>query len=188
MSEEKRKKLIKLAHKLSYKEGNFTLASGKKSRFYLDLKELTLSQEGLQLIGELACEKMEQHWSHIHAVGGMTLGADPLAVAIILEAAKHKQKLAAFIIRKAEKDHGISRPMEGTQRFPKGAKVLVLEDVTTTGGSALQAIRILQNGGFQVEGLLTVVDREEGARNLFDKEKIPFHSLCTLEEVRTSNK
>lgn len=184
MPKESKKALLKLIKEKSYKEGDFRLVSGERSNFYLDLKEITLSQKGLQLIGELAFEQVTQLNTKPHAVGGMTLGADPLAVAIMLEAAKNKQPLDAFIVRKEAKRHGSNRQIEGAKNFPRGARVVVVEDVTTTGKSAMQAISALKEGGFQVKAILSVVDRKQGAKELFAKEKIPFFSLCTLQEVQ----
>lgn len=185
--EAKREKLIELVRKRSYKEGDFTLASGKKSTFYLDLKETTLSQEGMLLVGKLACDWMEREGLSFHAVGGMTMGADPIAVAIAYEAGLRGIPLESYIVRKEPKGHGTGQWLEGTNRFPKGAKLLVVEDVVTTGGSSLKAIQAIRAAGFEVAALLTVCDREEGGRAVFEREGVKYFSLSLLREVRAKN-
>ena len=183
-SEKKRQRLLEIIREKSYREGDFTLASGKKSSFYLDLKETTLSQEGMLLVGALACDWLKKQKWQVHAVGGMTLGADPIAVAVAFEAGKRGMPLQAFIVRKEPKGHGTARWLEGTKTFPENAPVLVVEDVVTTGGSSLKAIQAIREAGFRVQGLLTVVDREEGGASAFQQAGVDFFSLCRLHEVR----
>jgi orotate phosphoribosyltransferase len=180
-------KLLQILREKSYREGDFTLASGKKSSFYLDVKETALDPEGAFLIGSLAVATMEDANLNPYAVGGLTLGADPLATAVSLAAFANGQRVPAFIVRKAPKDHGTLAWIEGAKTFPKGASLVVLEDVTTTGGSSLKAVEKLEEAGFKVSAILTVVDRLDGARALIEAKGIKFFSLCTLPEIRSGS-
>jgi len=176
--------LVRIVKKLSYREGDFTLASGKKSRFYIDLKASTLHPDGAYWIGEAALDVMEREKLKVDAVGGLTLGADPIATAISL-AARHRGKvLPAYIVRKEPKDHGTARYIEGVENIPAGAPVLVLEDVVTTGGSSLKAIVRLRESGFKPVAVLTVVDREEGGAAAIRKEGCDFFALTTIREIQ----
>ena len=179
-----RQKLLQILKTRSYREGDFTLASGKKSTFYLDVKETALDPEGAFLIGALAVELMQRESLQPHAVGGLTLGADPLATAVSLAAFANGRRVPAFLVRKQPKDHGTLAWVEGAKTYPKGAELLVLEDVTTTGGSSLKAVEKLEEAGFKVSGILTVVDRLEGARAVIEGRGLKFFSLCTLPEIR----
>ena len=181
---DKRGRLIELVRRLSYKEGDFTLASGKKSRFYVDLKNTTLHPEGAALIGELAVEKILTEKIKVQGVGGLTLGADPLATSVSLAAFGKKLNWPAFIVRKEPKDHGTEKYIEGGDNLPPGAEVLVLEDVVTTGGSSLKAIERLKSAGFKPTTVLTVVDREAGGREVFEKIGVRFLALATLAEIQ----
>src|SRR4051812_28321077 len=134
------RELIALIRKLSYREGDFTLASGKKSTFYIDMKVTTLHPEGAHLIGELAVETLKQAGINVGGVGGLTLGADPIATAVSLAAYRHGMIWPVYIVRKEAKDHGTSKYVEGTENLKPGASLIVLEDVVTTGGSSLKAI------------------------------------------------
>lgn len=175
-----------LIKKLSYREGDFTLASGKKSQFYVDLKATTLHPEGAFLIGELAVDRIKREGVQVEAVGGLTLGADPLATAISLVARAHGVVWPAFIVRKEPKDHGTSRFIEGTENLESGARVLVLEDVVTTGMSSLKAIERLRDAGFKPVAVLTVVDREQGGKEAIEAVGVKFLTLTTLPEIRQS--
>lgn len=182
---EKRSELISLIRERSYKEGKFQLASGKASSYYFDLKETTLNQKGMQLIGDLACDLIQREKLEPFAVGGMTLGADPVAVAISMAAASVKMPLEAFIVRKEPKGHGTEQWIEGAKAYPRGAKVLMIEDVVTTGGSGIKSVQIAQQAGYEVLGLFTVVDRLEGGAEACAKAGIPLFSLCTLDDFRS---
>ncbi len=114
----------------------------------------------------------------------MTLGADPLATSVSLAAYRRGLNIPAFIVRKQPKAHGTLAWVEGAKSFPKGASLLLLEDVITTGGSSLTAVEKLEESGFKVESLITVVDREEGGKAAIEKNGIRFFSLCTLSEIR----
>jgi len=176
--------LYSLIRKLSYREGDFTLASGKKSNFYIDLKATTLHPDGAYLIGEIAVRVIRESGLKVDAVGGLTLGADPLATAISLAGRAHGVTWPAFIVRKEPKDHGTGRYIEGIENMPPGASVLVLEDVVTTGGSSQKAIDRLKEAGFKPVATLTVVDRQQGGAELLTQQGLKFLSLATIGDIR----
>ena len=180
------RKLPGLIRKLSYREGDFTLASGKKSKFYVDLKATTLHPDGAWLIGEAAVDHLKAMDVPVEAVGGLTLGADPLATSISLAARARGVIWPAFIVRKESKDHGTGKYIEGTENLKPGAKVLVLEDVVTSGGSSLQAIDRLREAGYQPVAVLTVVDREQGGREAIEARGLRFLRLTTLAEIQAA--
>ncbi len=179
-------RLIELIREKSYREGDFTLASGKKSKFYIDLKPTTLSSEGAFLIGELAVELILSEGLEVEAVGGMTLGADPLATAVSLATrGRLGSGVPAYIVRKEPKDHGTARFIEGVENLRSGAKLLVLEDVVTTGGSSLKAIERLREAGYEPTSVLTIVDREQGGREAFEKAGVRFFSLIKISQLKS---
>jgi orotate phosphoribosyltransferase len=175
--------LIALIQKLSYRKGDFTLASGKKSSFYIDMKVTTLHPEGAHLIGELAVDVLKRSGIDVGGVGGLTLGADPIATAVSLAAYGHGLKWPAFIVRKEAKDHGTSRYVEGTENLAPGASLVVLEDVVTTGGSSVKAIERLREAGYKPAAVLTVVDREQGGAEAFAQMGVKFLSLVKLSQL-----
>jgi orotate phosphoribosyltransferase len=178
-------RLVRLVRERSYREGDFTLASGKKSTFYVDLKATTLHPEGAYLIGKLAVALLKKENLTVHGVGGLTLGADPLATAVSLASREAGLNWPAYIVRKEPKDHGTAKYIEGTENLPSGAPVLVLEDVVTTGGSSLKAIERLREAGYRPEAVLTVVDREQGGAEAFEKVGVKFFRLATLRDVQS---
>lgn len=188
-----RQQLIDIILEKSYREGDYTLASGKKSSFYIDLKATTLSAEGASLIGREICALLDREgWlQKTGAVGGLTLGADPIATAVSMRSLEapfnrhHPRGIPAFIVRKEAKGHGTSKTVEGVEQLPAGAKLTVVEDVSTTGGSALQAVEKVMDAGFEVLGVVTVVDREQGAAEFFTQKGIPFRALLTISEIRS---
>jgi orotate phosphoribosyltransferase len=182
-----KEKLLQILRERSYREGDFTLASGKKSSFYLDVKETALHPEGAFLIGTLAVELFHRENLEPYAVGGLTMGADPLATAISLAAFANGLRIPAFLVRKEPKGHGTLSSIEGAKTYPPGAQLLVLEDTATTGGSALKAVDRLLEAGFKVEAVLTVVDREEGAREAVEARGLKFFSLSNLREIRAGS-
>jgi len=184
MDQKSPSELVALIRKLSYREGDFTLSSGKKSSFYVDLKATTLHPEGVFRIGEAALDLLMRQDLRVQGVGGLTLGADPLATAISLAARVRGLSWPAFIVRKEPKGHGTSQYIEGTENLPPGAQVLVLEDVVTTGGSSIKAIERLREAGYRPIATLTVVDREEGGAEAIRKAGLEFFTLTTLREIR----
>lgn len=152
------------------------------------MKETALHPEGAFLIGTLSVDLMANQGIKPYAVGGLTLGADPLATAVSLAAFAVGWTVPAFIVRKQPKDHGTLAWIEGAKTFPKGAQLVVLEDVVTTGGSSLKAVEKLEEAGFKVAAIVTVVDRLEGGRETIEAKGIKYFSLCTLPEIRSGNK
>lgn len=176
--------LIQFIRKQSYREGDFTLASGKKSTFYIDLKATTLHPKGADLIGKLALAFIRERGLQVKAVGGLTLGADPIATAVSLACYHEGVTLPAFIVRKEPKAHGTSQYIEGTENLESHAEVLVLEDVVTTGGSGMKAVERLRAQGYQPKAVLTVVDRGEGGKEAFEKAGLSLITLATIEEIK----
>ncbi|MBT02281.1 orotate phosphoribosyltransferase [bacterium] len=164
------------------KEGElFSLASGKKSKYYLDGKIITMNPSLLEITANLLIQKINDQKIEINAIGGLTLGADPLAYAISLEAKSKDLNWLPFVVRKEKKDRGTGKQIEGL--LDKNSNVIVLEDVTTTGSSALKAVEAMEDNGHNVIAILTMVDREEGSTHLFEKNKIPLMRLFTLSEL-----
>lgn len=153
-------RLIEILNERSVRFGSFVLASGKESDFYVDGRQTTLDPEGSWLISELILDQLHKD---VEAVGGLTMGADPVACALSAVSWQKGRPIPAFLIRKQPKGHGLKRCVEGRDRLPEGAKVCIVEDTTTTGGSLLEAIEKAENEGLVVVQTLTVVDREEGA-------------------------
>lgn len=186
----KQTKLLELIRKKSYREGDFTLASGQKSKFYIDMKATTLDPEGAVLIGELAIAACREAGlagkDGIQAVGGLTLGADPIATAVSIASFHEKLHWPAYIVRKESKGHGTERYVEGVENLPKGARCLVLEDVVTTGGSSIKAIERLRAEGFNPIAVLTVVDREQGGAEKFREMGMKYVALVTLSQLKSS--
>ncbi len=178
--------LVKLIRRLSYREGNFTLASGKKSTFYVDLKATTLHPEGARMIGRVAARHIHETMPTIEAVGGLTLGADPLATAISIMGLELGYQWPAFIVRKEAKGHGTGRYIEGVEGLRPQARCLVLEDVVTTGGSSIQAVGRLREANFEPLAVLTIVDREQGGREAIEKLGLKFLRLATLKEIQAA--
>ena len=182
MSTELRSNLLRLLKDKSFKKGSFTLASGKHSDFYIDVKNTALHPEGADCIGQCVWSVLSV--KDFEGVGGPTLGADPLATAVSLAAYRLGHILPAFIVRKEPKKHGTSQWMEGSENLKAGANLLVLEDVVTTGGSSLKAIEKIRAEGYAVDTLVCVLDRNEGGREALEKSGVRLVSLCTIEELK----
>lgn len=146
----------------SYRQGRFKLSSGKESDFYIDGKQTTLSAEGGYLTGKLLFDLIRQSGTKIDAVGGMTLGADPIVSAVSVVSYLEKAPIPAFIVRKESKKHGTEAYIEGQQNLPAGATVALVEDVVTTGGTLLKVIDRVEAQGYKVGLVVTIIDREEG--------------------------
>lgn len=162
MNEPSRDALRQLLRRRSVRTGDFILASGRRSTYYIDARLTTLSGEGQLLIGRLGLHTLDAHRWTPASIGGLTLGADPVACAVAHAAAAAGRALDAFTVRKEAKAHGTGRLIEGN--LVEGMDVVVVEDVVTTGESALRAIRSVLEAGANVLGVLAVVDREEGGR------------------------
>jgi len=151
----------------SVRRGDFVLASGRHSSFYIDARLTTMSGDGLAVIGGLGLDRLAARGWAPRAVGGLTLGADPIAYALALTARRRGQLLDAFTVRKQPKDHGTGKRIEGC--FVAGSAVVVVEDVLTTGSSAREAITTVEREGGHVLGVLAVVDRQEGEREAIER-------------------
>lgn len=166
--EHDRARLITLIRTHAYREREVVLSSGQKSNFYVDMKEVSLRAEGHMLIGRLIFAEIEAlaraEGADVAGVGGLTLGADPIASATSLTAALAGRPLHAFIVRKEPKAHGTSAYIEGLAALGPNARVVVVEDVFTTGGSASKAVDRCRAAGLDVRAIIAVVDREEGGR------------------------
>jgi orotate phosphoribosyltransferase len=174
-------RLLTLLAERSARRGNFTLASGRQSTLYIDARLTTMSPDGLALIGPLAVSALDAAGWKVDAVGGLTLGADPVSYAIAYASALAGAPIRAFTVRKEAKAHGTGRLIEGP--FREGDRVAVVEDVITTGGSALRAVQAVRNAGGQVAGILALVDREEGGREALEGAGLPVISLARASEI-----
>jgi orotate phosphoribosyltransferase len=161
-----REALIRLLLARSVERGDFVLASGQRSSYYIDCRKATMSAEGQRLIGRLGVEAIGRAGWTAQAVGGLTMGADPVAYAVAAASWGSPRVLDAFSVRKEAKAHGTGRQIEGN--FAAGARVVVVEDVITSGGSAFKAIAAVEAAGGEVAGVLALVDREQGGRQALE--------------------
>ena len=170
--------LLKLLKERAYKKGSYILSSGKRSEHYINCKPVTLSCEGNALLSSLIQKKLD---AKSVAVGGLTLGGDPLVCGVAQRAYYKGGHIDALIIRKNPKDYGTKEVIEG-HKPDKGSVVTGLEDVTTTGGSAMKAVNVLRGYGYTVNKVVAIVDRMED-HNIWDHNKIEFVSLFKLEDI-----
>ena len=168
--EAQRSRLLALLQQLSYEQREVTLASGAKSNFYIDCKQTVLTAEGHFLVGSLFGRLLATRAPEVEAIGGVSVGADPLASAVSTLSFVAGRPLPAFYVRKEAKGHGTGAWIEGTKSLRPGMPVAILEDVVTTGGSALKAIARVREYGLKVGIILGIVDREEGGREVLEKE------------------
>ena len=180
---DERQRLKELLLSKSYREGTFTLTSGKTSDFYVDGKQTTLDAEGGYLCGRLLYELIQHNEQPICGVGGMTLGADPLVTAVSLVSHLEKNPIPAFIVRKEAKGHGTGNYIEGKNNLQPGAVVALVEDVVTTGGTLIQVIERVENEGFKVGLVVTIVDRQEGGAETLAAHGYPLKSVFTREQL-----
>lgn len=173
-----RKRLMQLIQDRALKFGDFTLASGKKSTYYLDGKQVTLSAEGLMQISFGLLELLKP--IDFSGFGGMSIGADPIVGGVLVAAASQGRSLQGFMVRKEAKGHGTQRFIEGP--IKPGEKVVIVDDVVTTGGSALLAIDRVQEFGCEVVHVVGIVDRLQGGEAAFKARNIPFTSLLTIRD------
>lgn len=181
LSGETRRKLIELLKRDSLRVGQFTLASGRSSHYYIDGRKVTLGAEGARLIGGAVLEALAKH-PEVVAVGGLTMGADPIVGATLALAPEYgKSELRGFLVRKQAKGHGAGNLVEGP--VEPGSTVAIVEDVTTTGGSSLQAVDAVEGLGCKVAVVITLLDRLEGAAENFQARNLPFQSLLTIRDL-----
>ena len=172
--------LLYFLKKDAYKKGEFKLSSGKTSEHYVNCKPVTLTGRGLTLTSLLMLEHIETR-----VVGGLTLGADPLVSGVAVVSALDKTVINGLIVRKEPKGHGTGAWIEGPE-FPKGTRVTVLEDVVTTGGSAIKAAEKLREAGYVVERVVAIIDRQEGGADAMKEAGLELKSIFTLEEMLNS--
>ena len=176
-----RQELLRLLAKKSFRLGDFKLASGRTSDYYIDCRTTTLDARGAQLTGQVFLEEIRARGWKPDAIGGLTMGADPIVVAVAVTSGT----LHGFLVRKAEKQHGMGRRIEGFQE--KGARVVIVDDVCTTGGSTIQAIEAAREFGFEIVGVMCLVEREE-AGGRADVEKAaspaPFVAVFKAQDVK----
>lgn len=178
---DQRTRLLDLLAQRSARRGSFTLASGKQSDLYIDCRLTTMHPEGLSLIGPLGLHAIAERGWHPDAVGGLTLGADPVSYAIAYASQLAELPIRAFTVRKEAKTHGTGKLIEGP--YSSGDRVVVVEDVITTGGSALKAVEAVRAAGGRVVGVLAVVDREEGGREAIESAGLEVESLARAAEI-----
>lgn len=166
----KRARLLSELARLSYERREVTLASGLKSNFYIDCKQTVLTAEGHFLVGSLFLGLIRERSPDVRAIGGLTMGADPLASAVSTLSYVAGPPLAAFYVRKEPKGHGTGQWMEGIKSLQPGMPVAIVEDVVTTGGSAMKAITRARDFGLQIRLIIGLVDREEGGREILERE------------------
>lgn len=173
-----RQRLMELVRERALRFGDFTLASGRKSSYYLDGKQVTLSAEGLLQISYGLLQLLQD--VEFSGFGGMSIGADPIVGGVLVAAAAMNRPLQGFMVRKEAKGHGTQRYIEGP--VLPGSDVVIVDDVVTTGGSALQAVDRVQEYGCRVVYAVGIVDRLQGGHAAFDARGIPFKSLLTIED------
>jgi orotate phosphoribosyltransferase len=174
-------RLVRLLATRSARRGQFTLASGRTSTLYIDARLTTMSPDGLALIGPAGLAAIGRAGWTADAVGGLTLGADPVSYAIAYASALVDRPVRAFTVRKEPKTHGTGKLIEGP--FQAGDRVVVVEDVITTGGSALRAVEAVRAAGGVVTGVLALVDREEGGREAIEAMGVPVRALVGAAEL-----
>lgn len=159
--------------------GTFTLSSGRESDLYVDLRKVTLNPVGAAIIGELTCEIIRDR--KVDAVGGMSIGADPIATAVSLAAYREGRQIMAFLVRKTQKTHGTGNVIEGP--VGKGMRALVVEDVITTGASTISAIERVREAGMEVDLVVAIFDRLEGGREAIEALGVEVRSLLSRNDL-----
>lgn len=177
---QQRQLLLDLFCQLAYKEGDFVLSSGQRSSYYINGKQVTLHPHGGLAIAQLLLSLLPQD---TQAVAGLTLGADPIVSAVSVVSAIANRPIPALIIRKEAKGHGTKAYIEGPS-LPAGAKVVVLEDVVTTGKSAMKAVERLREAGYQVDQVLALVDRQQGGAEFYQSVGLEFQAVFTIQDIQ----
>ncbi|MBQ9875196.1 MAG: orotate phosphoribosyltransferase [Thermoguttaceae bacterium] len=175
-----KEELKALVRERSLKFGDFVLASGKKAKYYLDGKMTTLDSRGATLVGEGILDLLQGDDNFPSAVGGMSIGADPICAAVLTIAGVRGIDLKGFLVRKESKGHGTNKFVEGPVKA--GDRVVVVEDVVTTGGSSLKAIDRLEEAGIKVDGVIAIIDRMEGGAQAFEERGYSFRSLLKITD------
>ena len=175
-----RHKLLDLFCQLAYQEGDFLLSSGLRSSYYVNKTQVTLHPQGALAVGRLLFPLLPVD---TQAVGGLTMGADPIVTAVSIVSVYENRPIPALIIRKEAKGYGTRAYIEGPS-LPEGAKVVVLEDVVTTGQSALKAVERLKDAGYTVNQVISLVDRQQGGGELYESAGLKFETLFSIQEVQ----
>ena len=176
-----RQLLLDLFCELAYKEGDFVLSSGQRSSYYINGKQVTLHPQGALAVGRLLLSLLP---SDTNAVAGLTLGADPIVSAVSVISALENRPIPALIVRKESKGHGTMAYIEGPT-LPEGAQVVVLEDVVTTGQSALKAVERLREASYEVNQVIALVDRQQGGSELYQQSGLDFQALFSIKDLQT---
>ncbi|MFB2881841.1 orotate phosphoribosyltransferase [Floridanema aerugineum] len=179
-----RQELLDLFCQLAYQSGDFVLSSGQKSSYYINGKQVTLHPQGALAIGRLLLSMLPED---TQAVAGLTLGADPIVSAVSVVSALENRPIPALIVRKEAKGHGTKAYVEGPN-LPDGAKVVVLEDVVTTGQSAMKAVERLRQAGYTVEEVISLVDRKQGGEEFYQSVGLKFAAVFGIEEIQERDK
>ncbi|WP_353826341.1 orotate phosphoribosyltransferase [Agromyces sp. SYSU T0242] len=179
-SAEARRQLIEHISNEAVFHGDFTLTSGKKATYYVDLRKVSLDHRVAPLIGQVMLDLISEV-PDVAAVGGMTMGADPIATAVLHQGAARGLAIDAFVVRKEPKDHGRGKQVEGPD--VAGRRVIVLEDTSTTGGSPLKAIEALRAAGAEIAAVAVVVDRDTGAREVIEAAGVPYLAAIGLKDL-----
>ncbi len=175
-----RDRLLDLLCEFAYKEGDFVLSSGQQSSYYINCKPVTLHPEGALATGKLLLSMLS---ADVDAVAGLTLGADPMVTAVSVVSALGDRPIPALIVRKEAKGHGTMAYIEGPT-LSEGANVVVLEDVVTTGKSAMQAVERLRGAGYKVDRILSLIDREQGGAEFYRSVGLDFEAVFTIKELQ----
>jgi orotate phosphoribosyltransferase len=181
---DKRTRLIQLLAERSYERRKVTLASGRESDFFIDCKQTVLTAEGHAHVGELMLAALSD-LGRVDAVAGVELGGCPLASAVALVSHQKGEPRDAVYVRKEVKDHGSKRSLEGDTKLAKNARIAILEDVTTTGGSTLKAAEKIRAAGYEIAGVITLVDRLEGGREAIEAAGLKLVAIYTRRDFIT---
>lgn len=182
MSSAQHSRLVELIKDLAVVHGRVTLSSGIEADYYVDLRRATLHHEAAPLIGQVMLDMLDAAGiTEFDAAGGLTMGADPVATAIMHQAAARGRQIDAFVVRKQAKEHGMGRQVEGPE--VKGRKVIVVEDTSTTGGSPLTAAKALEAAGAIIVAVATVVDRDTGAQKIIEDAGYRYLSAVSLDDL-----
>lgn len=180
---EEKARLLEILREFSYQEGDFVLVSGKRSSYYIDAKETTLNPEGMFLVGNIMYS-MVRELPGIEAVGGVSIGGDPLVCSVVLSAYNAGDTLQGFLIRKEPKGHGTNKWIEGGKNLRPGMKVMILEDIVTTGGSSLKAIESTEKEGFEVKGIIAILDRLEGGKEAIESKGYYYKAIFNINNLK----
>jgi len=172
--------LLDLFCQLAYQQGDFVLSSGQHSSYYINGKQVTLHPQGALAIGRILLSQLP---TDTQAVAGLTLGADPIVSAVSVVSAYENRPIPALIVRKESKGHGTMAYIEGPS-LPTGASVVVLEDVVTTGQSALKAVERLKQAGYRVNQVMALVDRQQGGAELYESAGLKFQSVFSIQDIQ----